>query len=411
MVGLRELSFAAATLVLCSCAQNWQSHWDRELDTEPPTFVVEPSPKSTLQKLSEINLFFSEPVVGAQNIQNYELSGTAVGDINLDKIEVMENDRKFRLKLSGKLSDGPFHLKLKNIYDLVGNPLKSNTVEWFGDGEPKWRFLQRKMSRGFISVSQIPMVKEGDYLYIAYADESCQSLYGFSDATVIRYYIPANTYEIVGEPCIIKTVEAASNITSLIFYQGSPIVAFRDTSNSTVNGKISVKKLGPNGWEYLGNPAFSPNQGFSSELFSYQSRLYVSFRDQGNSNRLRIYYMDLSISNPTWQELPPGGLLSASNPFRNVPAVFQNNQFYFAFRESTNILKINYYDLVNSNYGTELSFSSINNIDNVQMVAHEQHLVVQYSYVNSTRRIKLRYYDNTTWATSSWPDLFPELDL
>ncbi len=375
---------------------------------EQPVVVTSIAAGGSIRRLDELKLVFSEPVVGADRRSAYVLGGDGIGTLSIEQVRVVSNTTII-LQFSGIPSDGEIQLQIRGVNDIVGNTLSNSLLVWQGDGLPKWRYLGRKLSRGLISVNQIPIALDNEYLYVAYSDESCQQNYGYYDGTLIRVHLPTKVVDPVGEPCIINSQYASANIQSLVLVDGKPVVAFRDSSTLDSN-KISVKRWNTTSWEYLGLPRFTPN-ALSPELYVVGNVLYCSFRDATSTpaNRLRIYSFNLAEPNANWQEVQ-NLLLSNNNVFTKTTLQQYSDKLFFAFRDgSTTLLSVRYYDTSTSNYSSILNLSpSFSSLDTtVHLTDHPAQPVVAFSYRPFNTNIALYAYDGDTWAATNWVAYVP----
>lgn len=101
-------------------------------DVTPPQFKPSLEPDSLVNTLRDVELQFTEPITGADNVENYLLSGEGAAGLSIDTVQAIAENR-YRLSLSGPLRDGRVILKLKNISDRAGNPLRDNSIAYKAD--------------------------------------------------------------------------------------------------------------------------------------------------------------------------------------------------------------------------------------------------------------------------------------
>ncbi len=104
-------------------------------DVQPPELRALPAPGTALSRLSAVEIDFSEPVYGAGDPRNYVLQGDGAGDLALQKIRRI-NAARYALAFAGTPGNGRIVLRLKNIADAAGNPLRIDTLEYPADITP-----------------------------------------------------------------------------------------------------------------------------------------------------------------------------------------------------------------------------------------------------------------------------------
>lgn len=104
-------------------------------DTTPPRYTASPLPGSAVNLVKEIDLQFSEPVIGADKAGNYGISGTGTEKLSLVSVSNLQ-ENTYRLKFDGALQNGKFILHPRNISDAAGNPLATGMLEYLADITP-----------------------------------------------------------------------------------------------------------------------------------------------------------------------------------------------------------------------------------------------------------------------------------
>ena len=310
------------------CSYNLEQQIDRETDTTLPNLISNPLNGSTVRSLSTIELIFSEAVAGAELKSNFDISGAGKNTLAIDRIEKL-SDSKFRISLTGTPGDGEITFNLSGIQDKVGNLLENSSLNYKGDGLPKWRYLARNMSRGLLPSDGLNIVELNGNLYIAYTDLECENENGGKrDFTVVKFNITDQTFSTTGSPCISGTT--FNNTSSVTLYADTTTIytAYRD--GNTPDYKASVKKFENNQWVAVGNLNFSPGSILTPSLIKSNNDIYISFRDGSNSNRLAVYTKNVGNSN-AWAQL--GSAISQGNTFHSSPMAVFNNQLYISFRD------------------------------------------------------------------------------
>lgn len=104
-------------------------------DTTPPRYKTSLPPGSVVNAIKEIDLEFSEPVVGADRPEKYALSGEGAEKLTIAAVTALQGN-VYRVSLSGTLKNGRIVLQLKNISDPAGNPLATGAMEYLADINP-----------------------------------------------------------------------------------------------------------------------------------------------------------------------------------------------------------------------------------------------------------------------------------
>jgi hypothetical protein len=103
-----------------------------EMDTTAPLVTATPSMAYVRPQLENITLDFSEPVVGANKVAAYSLSGNGAGNLRIAKVTSV-GDRSVALTLTGNPADGKVSLQISGVTDAVGNPLRVSGIEYAFD--------------------------------------------------------------------------------------------------------------------------------------------------------------------------------------------------------------------------------------------------------------------------------------
>jgi len=113
-----------------------------QMDLTGPTVVATPTSGSKVDSLTQIDLQYSETVIGADVLNNYSLSGSGIGTLALSSVtEIGVN--KYRLTLTGAPGDSQIVLTISNVYDGVGNALSGNTINYTGWWDTDWRYRRK----------------------------------------------------------------------------------------------------------------------------------------------------------------------------------------------------------------------------------------------------------------------------
>ncbi|RLE11923.1 hypothetical protein DRJ04_07140 [Candidatus Aerophobetes bacterium] len=113
-----------------------------QMDLTGPTVVATPTSGSKVDSLTQIDLQYSETVIGADVLNNYSLSGSGIGTLALSSVtEIGVN--KYRLTLTGAPGDSQIVLTISNVYDGVGNALSGNTINYTGWWDTDWQYRRK----------------------------------------------------------------------------------------------------------------------------------------------------------------------------------------------------------------------------------------------------------------------------
>lgn len=122
--------------------------------------------------------------------------------------------------------------------------------------------------------------------------------------------------------------------TSLFVYNGTPYVAFRDTNASD---KASVMKYNGTSWEYVGSPGFSAGAVHATSLYVYNGTPYVAYRDYGNSEKATVMKYDGN----SWVNVGSAGFSDYKAYYTSI--FVYNGIPYVAYRdqEKATVMKFN----------------------------------------------------------------------
>lgn len=102
-------------------------------DTQAPTLsLTVPANGDTVSALSTMTLTFDEGVVGADNRDNYTISGNGAGTLHLDSV-LKQSDTEYQLIFSGLVNNGTITITYSNITDAAGNKLTTAATSIFGN--------------------------------------------------------------------------------------------------------------------------------------------------------------------------------------------------------------------------------------------------------------------------------------
>ncbi len=101
-------------------------------DTAGPMATPDLPAFSTLAELSQIDITFSEQVIGANETASYTIHGSGAGSLQVDTVSKL-SDTEFRILFNGDLSDGTFSIAMHNITDEQGNPLANDMIQFTAD--------------------------------------------------------------------------------------------------------------------------------------------------------------------------------------------------------------------------------------------------------------------------------------
>lgn len=104
-------------------------------DVQPPELTATPASGSAVSRLAAVDVNFSKPVSGANDLRNFQLEGSGVGSLVLKKISKTGNSR-YTLNFTGNPGNGNIVLRLNNITDAAGNALRNAVLEYRGDTTP-----------------------------------------------------------------------------------------------------------------------------------------------------------------------------------------------------------------------------------------------------------------------------------
>lgn len=104
-------------------------------DVQSPELTAKPAPGSAVSRLASVEMNFSKPVTGANDLRNFQLEGSGVGSLALKKISKTSN-KTYTVYFSGIPGNGNILLRLNNITDAAGNPLRNAALEYRADTTP-----------------------------------------------------------------------------------------------------------------------------------------------------------------------------------------------------------------------------------------------------------------------------------
>jgi hypothetical protein len=90
----------------------------------------------------QIDIVFSEEVLGAEVLGNYRLSGAGASGLSIDQVMVID-ESSYRLALSGVPGDGSVMLTIENVSDALGNALSGSSVSYTGWWDVSWSNRRR----------------------------------------------------------------------------------------------------------------------------------------------------------------------------------------------------------------------------------------------------------------------------
>ena len=189
-----------------------------------------------------------------------------------------------------------------------------------------------------------------------------------------------------------SAIAQGSNV-SLCINAGVPYIAFEDW---TQGNKVSVKKMGSNGWEYVGAPGFSP---FSLpgilDIEASGGTVYIAARDESNPYNLKATVM--KFDGTQWNIVGTrgfsGSTIDSDNPlalYNGVPYVVawddQHQGAVYKFN-GTNWVTVGNPFSVGISYSENLKFSPQGN------------LYVAYTDDGKMNRAELKKFNGSTWES------------
>ena len=105
------------------------------VDTVNPTFTSTPSGGSVIRNLQVLDISFSKPVVGANDLSSYSLGGTGTGSLSINNA-VHVSGNSYRLYFSGEPTSGGVTVIMSGITDEAGNGPSSPSISLTVDIDP-----------------------------------------------------------------------------------------------------------------------------------------------------------------------------------------------------------------------------------------------------------------------------------
>ena len=93
--------------------------------------------KVDASNIVQVDIVFSEEVLGAEVPGNYSFSGSGAADLTIDSVAAIDATR-YRLAVSGTPGDGAVVIRIDNVSDALGNELADNTVTYTGWWDVSW---------------------------------------------------------------------------------------------------------------------------------------------------------------------------------------------------------------------------------------------------------------------------------
>jgi len=114
-------------------------------DPDAP-FILSATPsagsKVDASNITQVDIVFSEEVLGAEVLGNYRFSGDGSAGLTINLVTVIDMT-SYRLTVSGVPGDGAVVLNIDNISDALGNALADNTVSYTGWWDVSWSNRRR----------------------------------------------------------------------------------------------------------------------------------------------------------------------------------------------------------------------------------------------------------------------------
>jgi len=135
------------TMILHSCGFVQETNFlpNNFQDPDAP-FILSVTPsegsKVDASTFSQIDIVFSEEVLGAEVLGNYRFSGDGSAGLTINLVAVIDTT-SYRLTVTGVPGDGAVILNIDDISDALGNTLTDNTVPYTGWWDVSWSNRRR----------------------------------------------------------------------------------------------------------------------------------------------------------------------------------------------------------------------------------------------------------------------------
>ncbi|HRP68067.1 MAG TPA: Ig-like domain-containing protein [Turneriella sp.] len=399
-------------LSFTACQIDLEREIQQDIDTTQPTVQSSIPQDENVRRLTTLELTFSETIKGGTEVGAYTLAGGGVGTLVITAVDTNSSNAR-TLHFTGVPHDGTLTLSIAGVTDHVGNPLQNNVLTWQGDGLPKWHYLGRKLSRGFIASNQIRIGSLGDEVVLVYSDEECRANYGFHNLTALAFNVKTKVARALGQACIVGGDTAEPLASNILIIDNKIYFAILDTS--TTDKKATVLTFNGSAWVAVGSERFTPAaQTGSSQLSYIDGFLYLTYRDGATSNYLRVYRKNLSTDDDwIYLDVLP---MTDTNPFAAQKLKKYGNQLFVGVRDTAcKAPSVRYYDFGSNSYSTKIkleSTSSNTSCDEVQMLESANTPLLAFSIrLNaSTRAIRFLKWDTLGWADTNWQEEYATYD-
>ncbi len=135
ILGLSNCGFEEETLFLTQTTQG-------QTQPNPITFSVTPADGSKVDTLTQIDIVYSDAVIGADEAGNYILSGSGLGTLAVTAVQAAGTNT-YRILLSGTPGDGSIALTIQNVSGTENNALAENTVSYLGWWDTNWTYRRK----------------------------------------------------------------------------------------------------------------------------------------------------------------------------------------------------------------------------------------------------------------------------
>ncbi len=201
-----------------------------QMDLTGPSVVATPTNGSKVDSLTQIDIQYSESVMGADILSNYSLSGPGIGTLVLSSItEIGAN--KYRLTLTGTPGYSQIVLTISNVYDGVGNALTGNTITYTGWWNTDWQYRRKLVfdnsgqTKNLIDFPVLVKLNSSRINYSSTQDNGEDIRFVDPDGTVLSYEI--ESWDESGDSIVwvkVPQIDGGSTTDYIWMYYGNPSV-------------------------------------------------------------------------------------------------------------------------------------------------------------------------------------------
>ncbi len=320
-------------------------------DTDSP-YIVSISPENGSKidiNTTQIVIEYSEEVMGADNPDNYSLSGDNIGSLSVKSVTSLNNNR-YSINLDGIPGDGQITLSIENVTDLAGHSLTGNTtfnfLGWWNSNwshRRKLTFDNSSQSEDLINFPVMVHLNSSriDYSFTQSNGEDIRFI--DTDGTILSYEI--EKWDESGDSIVwvkVPQINGASSSDYIYMYYGNTNATDGQNANevwdSTYNGVWHLKE--PSGGPYIDSTG-NGYTGIGEGTMTHIDNGAVDGAQDSDAGYDRIS-ISISITNPVtvsaWGKLDAQGdmLWCVGSGNSGYDLWFTNNNIYLNIWQGTN---------------------------------------------------------------------------